>query len=310
MAFTEDFGPNFTRSLLSALGSLGETFEKRKMSQQKSQLLQQLLGGGQPQGPMMPGGQGGQSAPRMGSAQILQAGLAGGIPQGELLPILRQVQGEEKIASQQQLSQQKEASKEKLARDRMEQQQRQFEETQAVGQSKDYLKSLRTRVEPAQDLYNTIKETKDLLRDPNLQIGPIKSLVPSRLQNEATQELVAKLNEIVTKKAQLGRGVPSKQRLLLEQLSKPQVWQKPETIRKLIGDLEGQLSTTLLEENIKDQLIKEQGKIPANLETLVKNQLKLTKNLPDPSEYSEDAIIEFGGRQFERVGDTWKPIGR
>lgn len=275
------FGEEFGTSLSNALGQLASDISAQREQQKRSQLLEQLLGGQSGQEP----------STQLSGGQLLQAGKLAGLNPQELSILQRD---------------QSQRQKAELQKKQLELQ----EEKTAIGESKDYLNALRQRVEPAQDLYETVKETQELLAKPNLQIGTIKSLVPSRLQNSDTQQLVAKLNEIVTKKAQLGRGVPSKQRLLLEQLSKPQVWQRPQTIKKLVSNLENQLNKTLQEEVIKDQIIEEHGATPRNLESLVKRRLKSTEGLPNPNEFTEDAIIEINGKQFEKVGQTWRPIGK
>lgn len=309
MAFSAYFGPRLAQNLGNVLDDLvGHAIEQRKQ-QKKSDLLMQLLqprqAGITPGQAMQPMGVPGQAAapmqqmqggmPQLSAAQLLALGQAGVLTPQEIALLQRDTYQSQKLQQQ---------------REALEQQRSLSEEKGEVGQSRDYINSLRKRLEPAQDLYETIKETQDLLNSPNLQIGPIKSLLPSKLQNTETQQLVAKLNEIVTKKAQLGRGVPSKQRLILEQLSKPQIWQKPETIKKLISNLEDQLSKTLKEGAIKDQIVEEYGKTPSGLEMLVKKRMKLMEQLPEPSEFSEDAIIKVNGKQYERSGNFWKPVGK
>jgi hypothetical protein len=226
----------------------------------------------------------------MDSSRMLQAAKASGANPQELMLLQRQLYQQEKLGEQRKSLE--------LQRERSE-----------SAEAKEYLSSLRKRVEPATDLYETVNEVKAILQNPNLQIGPIKSLVPSSFQNSETQALVSKLNEIVTKKSQLGKGVPSKMRLQLEQLSKPQIWQRPETIKKLINSLATDLEGTLLEDDIKNDIIEKMGRTPRNLESLVKKRLKIVKGLPSASDFSDDAVIEVGGKQFERSGNSWIPVG-
>ncbi len=194
----------------------------------------------------------------------------------------------------------------------------QFRETQQNNiraESAPFLKSLETEVAPQKELKEDVKEAlrlfniKDDKGNRVAQIGALRGAIPSRLQNDVTQALAAKFNAIVTKKAQLGKGVPSKMRLLLEQASKPDIWMKPKAVEYLLNNLLKSSTDSELKEIAKDQVVSENGNmLPRGLENLVKARVHLLKKLPDPEEYSDDTTFAEGGLVWGKRNGQWAPI--
>lgn len=174
-----------------------------------------------------------------------------------------------------------------------------------------YLKDLREKIAPAHDIVRVTDEILDSIEDPNLQLGSIKSFISSRFQNDATQKFVAKINELVSLKLQMGKGLPTKLRIALEQAAKPQQYQSKQTIGELTTSIKDGIRELTYEEDIKDQIIAESGDMfPNSLEQKIKRRYKLTKDLPDPTGYAESSIIEDDetGKKFARAGSTWLPL--
>lgn len=193
---------------------------------------------------------------------------------------------------------------------------RETQQSNIRAENSPYLKSLEAEAAPARTLKEDVKEAlrlfdlKDAKGNRIAQVGALSGSIPAIAQNEVTQALRAKFNEIVTKKAQLGKGVPSRMRLLLEQASKPDVWMKPKAIEYLLNSLIKSSTEPELKEQAKDQIIRENGGYqPRNLENLTKERAKVLKavNEIDPHDYSEDAVISVGGVDWERQGDEWVP---
>jgi hypothetical protein len=83
----------------------------------------------------------------------------------------------------------------------------------------------------AQLVRQLAEQAKELFDTGKVSSGILGNFTPSVLQNQETQMFAGLINELITKKAQLGKGTPSKARLMLEQSSKPSLWQKPGAIR-------------------------------------------------------------------------------
>lgn len=229
-------------------------------------------------------------------AQALSGMLGGSTPKNEQMG-----QVPPQLNSQQALQ---------LAQLGMQRESNEIKRQQAIEKSNaPYIKEIKDQSVPAKELDQILDDTLNLLNTGKIQTGPLKSLIPDRLQNQETQAFVSNLNEIVTRKAQLGKGVPSRQRLLLEQLAKAQTWQKPEAIKYILNRLKRGTLESLVTENIADQIIQENnGMQPKGLENIVKQRIAKTKGLPSPLQYSEDAIIEANGKRFARSGNTWLPL--
>ncbi len=183
-------------------------------------------------------------------------------------------------------------------------------------ENKPTIERITQAAEPKRILRSEAKEALRLfnLRDEKgnriAQVGTIKGLTPSSFQNDVTQALVAKLNDIVIKKSESGKGVPHRARLALERLSKADVWQKPAAVEYLLKDIISDTTEGLYEDEARRQIMEEHNNIqPRGLETLIEKREKLMSGLPDPDEYSDDAAIKYKGYEWEKSGDSWKYVG-
>lgn len=108
-------------------------------------------------------------------------------------------------------------------------------------QANKYLKEVKKDSVPAQKIQYTVNNIMDLLDSGEAQTGLKGRLLPKELQNETTQVLRTAINDLVLAKAAAGtgggKGVMSKARLALEQLSKPDIWQKPGAIRRNLNNI-------------------------------------------------------------------------
>lgn len=177
-------------------------------------------------------------------------------------------------------------------------------------QNAPFIKEIREQVIPAKRTKNIIDDIKDILQDPEVNLGTISSFAPSFLQNEPTQKLVAKLNELVSSKLQNVKGVPNKLRTALEQAAKPSIWQKPGTVKSLLETMEKGLSEIITKNEIKDYFIESnRGEQPKGLESKVVTLYKKTKHLDEPaSDFHEGTIVTSKGKQYMSTGNIWLPI--
>lgn len=272
------FAPEEAASLALLDPKIQQEIVKRKLiapqEQAYSSALQQLLGGAQPQ----------EQQTQAGSSQPSISSL-GGLNQQQATKLTELGLKQRELKDKQAI-----------------QEQRTIEKLNAP-----FKKYLETSVEPARDVNNLVDEALQLLDSGKIQLGAIKSLTPDRFQNEETQAFLGKINELVTKKAQLGKGVPSRARLLLEQASKPQLWQKPGAVKYLLNSIKTNVQAPLELEAITNKLIEQTGKEPKHLKQQVYKQYAYN-NLPNPKDYSDDTEIEIEGYKFKKDGDSWKEI--
>jgi hypothetical protein len=105
----------------------------------------------------------------------------------------------------------------------------------------------------------------DLLNTGEAQTGLTGRFLPKELQNETTQVLRTAINDLVLAKAAAGtgsgKGVMSKARLALEQLSKPDIWQQPGAMRRNLQNIinDPTLQKALAESQASEELKKEWG---------------------------------------------------
>lgn len=168
-----------------------------------------------------------------------------------------------------------------------------------------YIKRVTEKADEWVPIKRLTTEIKELMESPDIQWGTIKSLTPARFQNSVTQTLVSKLKELVLEKGKLGGGVLHKSRLEMENLAKPDLWQKPATIKYLINSLDKKADEDLMPRDLIKEVIEEHGgEEPRGLETLVDDRLAM-KSLPPASEFSDDAIVKVGKRRFGIKNGEW-----
>ncbi len=160
------------------------------------------------------------------------------------------------------------------------------------------LKQIEERAIPARNISNIASELTDLLNTGKVITGIKGRFTPKELQTEEGQEFLAKINELVLQKAQLGKGVPTKLRLSLEQLSKPDVWQKPQAIKKLLSDIQNQpeIQRDIASDQARQEIIQEVGENqPKNIKALIE---KRTKEILGENK-KEIKLIEKQNKQSE-----------
>lgn len=178
-----------------------------------------------------------------------------------------------------------------------------------------FLKEIRESKPIAQKTFDLATQMKQLLDTGKVRSG-LGGYIPNAIQNPETQQFIAKSNELAGLIASSGKGVPTNFKIKLAQISKPEVTQSEATKRALLDGLVKDAQKILLKDEARQQIIDEHnGKEPENIESLVKRRVhKLKKeqeaslDLPDVSEYSEDAVIRVDGKTYERSGNEWKLV--
>lgn len=179
-------------------------------------------------------------------------------------------------------------------------------------QNAPFKKRVTDSLTQSKQIVNLGQEIKDLASHPDAQLGAIKSLTPTRFMNATTQALVAKINELVTLKAQLGKGVPSRMRLILEQAAKPQVYQRAQTINYLVDSIQNAAKETVAANDIMNDIIaNNEGYEPRHLEGKWDKVFKVYNQLPSPEERKakEGQKIKAGNFYFVNDQGEWRYIG-
>jgi hypothetical protein len=132
---------------------------------------------------------------------------------------------------------------------------------------------------PAQKIRYTVNNIMDLLESGEAQTGLTGRFLPKELQNETTQVLRTAINDLVLAKAAVGtgggKGVMSKARLALEQLSKPDIWQQPGAMRRNLQNIinDPTLMKALAESQASEELKKEWGGVyPRDYESKIESR--------------------------------------
>jgi hypothetical protein len=137
------------------------------------------------------------------------------------------------------------------------------------------LKEIEDKGVPARQTVQIAQDALDLLETNKALTGIKGALTPKQLQTEEGQALMSKLNQLVILKSQLGKGIPSKTRLQLEELSKPAIWQKPRVLKKLLNDIknDAEIRKDIAEAEAADQIVRESGDfLPKNLNGEIKRR--------------------------------------
>ena len=174
-----------------------------------------------------------------------------------------------------------------------------------------YLKKLDKAVDLADNLETIATEMQTLLDSGKVSSGLRGSITPGVLQNPETQQFEALSNELASILASQS-GVATNFKIKLAQSTKPNLSQKPETQRALIGDILKKAEKLKSYGTIRDQLIAENnGEQPSNIQRLINERINAKSgsqeqsDLPPVSEYSNGSIIEVDGKQYQRNGNKW-----
>jgi len=165
---------------------------------------------------------------------------------------------------------------------------------------------LREDVRSVEPVIKVTDEIKELMSSPDIQWGSIKSLTPQRFQNAPTQALVSKFAELVILKSQLGKGVPHRARLALENLAKPNLSLDKAAAEYLVDSIHGGASEVMLKKDIEDQLIERNGGEPKNLSQTLKNYYRVAQELPPVSRFENGDILEAGKFRFINNQGRWE----
>ncbi len=182
------------------------------------------------------------------------------------------------------------------------------------------LKQIQEEAAPARRVEKITNDLSKLLDTGKVITGLTGRLTPKELQTEEGQEFLSQLNQLVLEKAQLGKGVPTKLRLTLEQLSKPDVWQKPKTIKNLLDKIKNDPETKLLiaKDVAREQLEQEFGDAqPKNFKSLIEKRAKeiVSNQKSESNEFKElppadqeDGVIyddPSTGKSVQSINGKW-----
>jgi hypothetical protein len=178
---------------------------------------------------------------------------------------------------------------------------------------------------PSRKIVKLATDIKDLLKTNKALTGVAGRLTPKELQTPEGQVLLAKINDLVLQKAQLGKGVPSKLRLTLEELAKPAIWQKPKAILKLVNDIadDPELQRFISLDEAREKLVQENEFLPRNFESLIEKEAKqirkgrkqetslksLQEALPAKDHEGEFATNPETGERAQSVNGKWVKVG-
>lgn len=175
-----------------------------------------------------------------------------------------------------------------------------------------YKKRLAEKAEPSYETKPLISRARELLADPEIQIGRSNVALPVWSRNEKTQELNTLLNELVLKKAALMKGVPSKLRLELEKQAKAALWMEPEAIENIIDRIDEASNLVAREDSISNNIIeRNNGNEPKNLRGAVQKIDKIQSALPTPKydgfKIETERNLGKLGKRFVVVDGVWMP---
>lgn len=187
------------------------------------------------------------------------------------------------------------------------------------------LKSIEESGSPARRVTKLSDDLLSLLDTGKVITGLAGRFTPAFLQTEEGQQFLSKINKLVLEQAQLGKGVPTRLRLSLEQLSKPDVWQNPKAIRKLLQDIKNDPETqkAISKDIAREQIEEEYGdKHPSNIRSIIEkrakeirsqnkqtNQPQTFSELPPASEYpGKIARNPETGQRMRSVNGEWIPV--
>lgn len=223
--------------------------------------LEQILGGGQqPQDPMAP-----QQMPQEGMPQQ-QQGQPGGLPSMQGLDRQGAYQLAQ-LAQQQQQAQEASQVKRSAAEERR--------RSNIFKENAPVLEKIEDRGTESRRLLNLSDDLLGILDSGEVVTGIGGKLLPDFLQTPKGQEFQSKLNELVLAKAESGKGVPSRVRLLLEQTSKPNIWQSPKTLKSLLDKIKNnpEVQKNIAMDAARSELEEKFGEDqPRNIKTLIQKR--------------------------------------
>lgn len=177
---------------------------------------------------------------------------------------------------------------------------------------------------PARQVVNLAKDALDVLNTGKAITGVAGRITPEFLQTEQGQELISKLKQIVLVRSQLGKGVPSRMRLILEEGAKAQIWQQPKVIKSILESMvkDPEIQKDIATAEAKNQVLEEYGdKLPANFNSLINKKAKeilksqeqgkqnTFEELPPASQFEgKIAKNPATGERMKSVNGQWVPF--
>lgn len=189
-----------------------------------------------------------------------------------------------------------------------------------------YAEKIEESGRPSRQAAKLVDEALELMDTGKVISGIKGKYTPAFLQSEEGQALMSKLNKLVLIQAQLGKGVPSKLRLSLEELSKPAVWQQPKVIRKLLNDIkyDPEVQRDIYLDKAREQVEMQYGdNLPKNFKPIIQERANLlqkadktfeTKLVLPTNVYHDGTPVVNGdeikadGVNYIREGGRWRPI--
>jgi hypothetical protein len=189
-----------------------------------------------------------------------------------------------------------------------------------------YAEKIEESGRPSRQAAKLVDEALELMDTGKVISGIKGKYTPAFLQSEEGQALMSKLNKLVLIQAQLGKGVPSKLRLSLEELSKPAVWQQPKVIRKLLNDIkyDPEVQRDIYLDKAREQVEMQYGdNLPKNFKPIIQERANLLQKadktfetkLVLPTNVYDDGTpvvngdeIKADGVNYIREGGRWRPI--
>lgn len=188
-----------------------------------------------------------------------------------------------------------------------------------------YFKEIRESAVAPRKIISTAEQIRELVESGKAKTGIQGRFTPAWLQTPEGQELTAKLNDVVLLKAQLGKGVPTKMRLTLEELSKPAIWQQPKAILRLVDDLikDPEFNKEVALDRALEEFQDQWQTIPKNYESLIKKRAheiskstlsgrstaELEKKLPAKDYPGKVAVNPKTGQRMKSVDGKWVALG-
>ena len=168
------------------------------------------------------------------------------------------------------------------------------------------LRQIESEAKPARIVKTLAEEAREIVRTGKAKTGVSGFLTPKYFQSQQGQRLTSKLNQIVIQKAQLGKGVPSKLRLALEEGSKAAIWQHPKVIESILNDIinDPELQREIARDEARVKLSEKYGSnIPSNIISEIDKEAQISMHnakkesaskfnkasLPSAKAYSEGA---------------------
>lgn len=169
------------------------------------------------------------------------------------------------------------------------------QQSQTLKRWDKFADQIEEKAKPARQVVHAAKEALDLLKTQKAITGLAGKITPEYLQSAEGQALISKLKQIVTLRAQLGKGVPSRARLILEEGSKAQIWQQPKAIEKILNDTvnDPEIQKDIAEGNSIEQINTQYAeKIPKDFRKVFTEQTKSALRSKEGYDDLEDAKNE------------------